>query len=153
MTASPYAQVDSSYAVMDWLNSLSDLKTKLTSKGRVAIFMDLPPAAFADGKGQLLPVLAFYQVSGGVVGADFTMQQARISFDIFAKIRFQCADIKDCLISNIENLGPYGGFSSAKGAIKDARTINVSYRREPGLEPDNMIFRFIVDSYFYVVTA
>jgi hypothetical protein len=143
MTASPYAQVDAAYPVMDWLNSLTDLKAKLTSRGRVAIYMDLPP-------GQILPVLAFAQVAGGVLGADFTYQQARISFDVFAKSRFQCADIKDCLVSNLENLGPSGGFTSAKGSLRDARTVNIIYRREPGLEPDNAIYRFIVDAYLAV---
>lgn len=151
MTASPYAQVDACYVVMDWLNSLIELKTKLTSRGRVAIYMDVPPAAFADGKGQLLPLLAFAQVAGGTLGGDFTLQQARISFDVFAKNRFQCADIKDCLVSNLEAVGPYGGYGSAKGALRDARTVNIIYRREPGLEPDNAIYRFIVDANVAVV--
>jgi hypothetical protein len=143
--ASPYAQVDAAYVVMDWLNSLADLKSKLTSKGRVAIYMDLPP-------GDVLPVLAFAQVAGGTQGGDFTMQLARISFDVFAKSRFQCSDIKDCLVSHLEALGPDGGFSSPKGSLGDARTVNIIYRREPGREPDNSIFRFIVDGYFAVTT-
>jgi hypothetical protein len=143
MTASPYAQVDAAYVVMDWLNSLADLKAKLTSRGRVGIYMDLPP-------GQILPVLAFAQVAGGVAGGDFTYQQARISFDVFAKSRFQCADIKDCLVSNLENLGPSGGFTSAKGTLNSATTVNVIYRREPGMEPDNAVYRFIVDAYLAV---
>lgn len=150
MTASPYAQVDASYVVMDWLNSLPDLKAKLTSRGRTSIYMDVPPAAFADGRGLLLPLLAFAQVAGGVLGADFTYQQARISFDVFAKNRFQAADIKDCLVSNLENLGPSGGFTSAKGSLGDARTVNIIYRREAGLEPDNAIYRFIVDAFLAV---
>jgi hypothetical protein len=152
MTASPYAQVDASYPVMDWLNSLSDLKAKLTSQGRVGLYMDVPPAALADGRGQLLPLLAFSQVAGNVIGGDFTYQLARISFDVFARNRFQVSDIKDCLISNIENLGPSGGFTSAKGSLRDGRTINIIYQREPGLEPDNSIFRYIVDAYMAVTT-
>jgi hypothetical protein len=151
MTASPYAQVDAAYVVMDWLNSLDDLKTKLTSRGRPAIYMDVPPAAFADGAGRMLPLLAFAQVAGGTQGGDFTVQLARISFDVFARNRFQCSDIKDCLVSNLENLGPSGGFTSAKGSIGDARTVNIIYRREPGMEPDNAIYRFIVDANIAVV--
>jgi hypothetical protein len=150
VTASPYAQVDAGYVVMDWLNSLTDLKAKLTSRGRVGLYMDVPPAAFADGSSQLLPLLAFAQVAGGTQGDDFTIQVARISFDVFAKNRFQCADIKDCLMSNLENLGPSGGFTSAKGALGDARTVNIIYRREPGMEPDNAIYRFIIDAFMAV---
>jgi hypothetical protein len=150
MTASPYAQVDAAYVTMDWLNSLPDLKAKLTTRGRVSIYMDVPPAAFADGRAQLLPLLAFAQVAGGTQGGDFTLQLARISFDVFAKSRFQSSDIKDCLVSNLENLGPSGGFTSAKGSVGDARTVNIIYRREAGLEPDNAIYRFIVDAYLAV---
>jgi hypothetical protein len=150
MTASPYAQVDAAYVVMDWLNAVDELKAKLTSRGRVGLYMDVPPAAFADGSSQLLPLLAFAQVAGGTQGGDFTLQLARISFDVFAKNRFQASDIKDCLVSNLENLGPSGGFTSPKGALRDARTVNIIYRREPGMEPDNTIFRFIVDAFIAV---
>ena len=131
MTSSPYAQVDASYPVMDWLNSLADLKTKLTStvhgKSRTGIYMAMP-TSFP------LPLLVFGQVAGGMVGNDFVVQQARISFDIFASTRFQAADVKDCLVSHIEALGPTGGFSSDKGSIGDGRTINISQRLEPGRE-------------------
>lgn len=142
-----YAQVDAAFVTMDWLNSLDELKAKLTStshgRSRTAIYMAMPPSI-------VLPLLAFSQVTGAVIGDDFTVQQARMSFDVFASSRFQASDIKDTLVSAIETVGPTGGFTSAKGRIGNARTVNISFRLEPGREPDASIFRFIVDGYFWV---
>jgi hypothetical protein len=139
--------VDAEDIAKEWLAGTS-VAPLVMKNGKPMIFEAMPKGT-ASNPAPPMPVIVLQRVGGAPLPLDPYVDQARISFQVWAKQRSQAKAIAIALIAELESIIYTGPVDTSKGRLESATTVNNVWMPDPASDTS----RYVVDALLTVFSV
>ncbi len=126
-----YLYVDVEGPLRTWVRSLATINALVAS----------PSAFFGFPAGRALPVITMYRIGGGPAGGDHPVEEADVSFTVWAETKAAAAAIAAALVTALRNLA-----SQVVEGVELKSVTNITSLFQPDTSTDPDTPRYIVDA-------